>query len=76
MDLLSMLMNAKIRDVDGYSVGEVIAVHITMGKLVLTIDIESDDEDEDPDGGEDEDIPEDDACKTGFPRIVALGKKI
>ncbi len=56
MDLLSMLQNAKIRDIDGFELGTVVAVHITGGKLTLVVDPEIDDE-IDPDGGEEEDIP-------------------
>lgn len=55
MDLLSMLMNAKIRDMDGDEIGDVIGIHIGGGKLVVTVDdeIELDEEDgDDPDGGE------------------------
>jgi len=74
MDLLSMLMNAKVRDVSGYEVGEVIAIHLAMGKLCVTVDIELDNED--PDDGEKEEIPEDDASKMEFPNIVAMGKKV
>lgn len=75
MDLLSMLMNAKVRAMDGDEVGEVIGVHLAMGKLSITIDIELDDI-EDPDDGAKEDIPDDDASKQEFPKIVAMGKKI
>lgn len=57
MDLLSMLQNAKIRDIDGFEIGIVVAVHITGGKLTLVVDPELDDE-IDPDGGEEEDAPE------------------
>lgn len=59
MDLLSMLMNAKVKDVQGEDVGEVFGVHIAGGRLVVTVDVEVEYE-EDPDGGEEEDIPEDD----------------
>jgi len=59
MDLLSMLMNAKIRDMDGDEIGDVIGIHIGGGKLILTVDDEIEFEDEDdPDGGEE--IDEDD----------------
>lgn len=73
MDMLSMLMNARVMNLDGDEVGEVIGVHFAMGKMSITTDIESS-EDEDPDG-EKEDIPEDDASKMEFPKIVAMGKK-
>lgn len=75
MDMLSMLMNARIRDVDGDEIGEVIGIHIAMGKMFISVDMELDDEDgEDPDGGEEEDIPEGDASKLEFPKIVAMKK--
>lgn len=56
MDLLSMLQNAKIRDIDGFEIGIVVAVHITGGKLTLVVDPELDEID--PDGGDEEDVPE------------------
>ncbi len=78
MDVLSMLMNAKAKTVDGSDLGEVIGIHFALGRMVVTIDLELDDE-EDPDDGEKEDIPEDDASKIEFPKIVAMrrtaGKK-
>ena len=74
MDLLSMLMNAKVRTVDGSDLGEVIGVHFALGRMTITIDLEL--EDEDPDDGEKEDIPEDDASKMEFPRLAAMGKKV
>lgn len=57
MDLLSMLQNAKIKDIDGFEIGIVVAVHISGGKLTLVVDPELDDE-IDPDGGDEEDVPE------------------
>lgn len=75
MDLLSMLMNAKVRDMDGDEFGEVIGVHLAGGKLSITIDVELDEEDADPDDGAKDDIPEDDASKLEFPRLAAMGKK-
>ncbi len=72
MDLLSMLMNAKARTVDGSDLGEVIGVHFALGRMAITIDLGL--EDEDPDDGEKEDIPEDDASKIEFPRIVAMSR--
>jgi len=68
MDMLSMLMNAKIKDVDGNEVGDVFGVHITGGKMFVTVDIDTDDEEEDPDGGERKDPPE--IEEGGFPKIV------
>lgn len=73
MDLLSMLMNATVKDVDGIEVGDVGGVHIVGGKLWITIDLELGDEG-DPDDGTKEDIPEDDASKQEFPNIVVMGK--
>lgn len=75
MDLLSMLMNAKVRDMDGDEIGDVIGVHIAGGKLSVTIDIEGI-EVEDPDDGAKDNIPEDDASKTEFPKLVAMGKAV
>lgn len=72
MDVLSMLMNARITDTDGAEIGEVIGVHIAMGKMWVSIDMELDEEDGDPDDdGEKEDIPEDDASKQKFPKLAA-----
>jgi hypothetical protein len=83
MDLLSMLMNAKIRNMDGDEIGDVIGIHIGGGKLVVTVDdeIELDEEDgDDPDGGEEiEDEDElDNTEEVPKPvplRAVAGGKK-
>lgn len=59
MDTLSMLANAKITDLDGDDIGEVIAVHYVNGKLYLSVDtMLNDEEEDDPDGGEE--IDEDD----------------
>ena len=58
MDLLSMLMNAKIRNMDGDEIGDVIGIHIGGGKLIVTVDMELGDgeyEEDDPDGGEEVD---------------------
>ena len=75
MDLLSMLMNAKIRDMDGDEVAEVVGVHLVQGKLSITIDMELEDEGEDPDDGAKDDIPENDASKMEFPKLAAASKK-
>lgn len=71
-----MLMNAKIRDMDGDEIGEVIEVQICGGKLEIMMDLITleDDEDEDPDDGAKDDIPEDDASKIDFKNIVAMKK--
>ncbi len=57
MDMLSMLMNAKIRNMDGDEIGDVIGVHIAGGKMVISVDdeIEIEVEEDDPDGGEEVD---------------------
>ena len=74
MDMLSMLMNSRIMNLNGDEIGEVIGVHLAMGKMSITTDIESS-EDESPDDGDKEDIPDDDASKMEFPKIIAMGKK-
>jgi len=51
MDLLNMLMTAKVRDTDGQEVGDVLAVSIMAGHLVITVMTE-DEEEGDDDGGE------------------------
>lgn len=58
MDLLSMVLNARLLDMEGNEVGEVIGIHIAMGKLFLSVDLELADEDHGggPDGGEE--VPE------------------
>lgn len=76
MDLLSMLMNAKVCDMDGDVFGEVVNINLSGGKLEIMIDVELADEDEDPDDGAKDDIPEDDASKMEFPKLAALGKKL
>jgi len=60
MDLLSMLMNAKIRDMDGDEIGDVIGIHIGGGKLIVTVDDEFilEEDEDDPDGGEEIDEDE------------------
>jgi len=62
MDIMSLLMNAKILDEDGDEVGEVVGFTIRGGKMLLSTDIDLDllyDED-DPDGGEEIDTDDDD----------------
>ncbi len=78
MDLLSMLMNAKIRDMDGDEIGEVIEVQICGGKLEIMMDLISVDleDEEDPDDGAKDDIPENDASKQEFPKLAAMGKRV
>ena len=58
MDLLSMLMSARVCDVDGDVFGEVVNINISGGKLEIMVDVELDDgeyEEDDPDGGEEVD---------------------
>lgn len=60
-----MLMNAKIKNMDGDEIGEVLGVHIAMGKLCITVDMELDEEEEDdPDGGEEVDGDEEELDNT------------
>ena len=58
MDILSMLQNAKVRDMDGDEIAEVFGVSIIGGKMMITIDIigELEYEEDDPDGGEEIDV--------------------
>lgn len=74
MDLLSLLMNARVCDLDGALIAEVVEVNITAGKMELMIDVEADDDedDEDPDDGSKEDIPEDDASKAEPTKLRAV----
>lgn len=76
MDLLSMLMSARVCDVDGDVFGEVVNINISGGKLEIMIDVELDrDEEDDPDDGAKDDIPEDDASNVVQQlRAVAGGK--
>lgn len=62
MDIMSMLQNAKVRDMDGDEIAEVFGVSIIGGKMMITIDIigELDYDEDDPDGGEE--IDEDDGA--------------
>ena len=53
MDMMSMLMNAVVTDMDGDKIGDVIALHVVAGKLMLTIFTDFGDyETDDPDDGE------------------------
>ncbi len=78
MDIMSMLMNARIIDEDGDEVGEVVGVTINGGKMILATDIIGDLDieftEDDPDGGEEideEDDTEDDEEKK-TPTLVKL----
>ncbi len=79
MDVLTLLSQAKVKDGDGVELGDVTGIHFVDGKMEVTINFslfDDDDEEDDPDDPEKEDIPEDDASKTQFPRIVsAKGKR-
>jgi len=86
MDTMSMLQNARVRDMDGDEIGEVFGVSIIGGKMMITIDIiaiEMDDEDgDDPDGGEEIDVddeeeldPKKETGNTVPLRAVAGGKR-
>lgn len=77
MDLLSLLMSARVVDVDGDVFGEVVNINISGNKLEIMIDVElDDDEEDDPDDGAKDDIPEDDASNSKVQqlRAVAGGK--
>ena len=53
MDSLSLLMNARIRDINDDEIGEVIGLHLVMGKLYIVVDMgQADEGEDDPDGGE------------------------
>ena len=51
MDLLNMLMTAKVQDTDGQEMGDVLAIQIMAGHLVITV-LTNDEEEGDDDGGE------------------------
>ncbi len=74
MDLLSLLIQARVCDIDGALIGEVLEINITAGKLEIMIDAEADDDEdeEDPDDGSKEEIPEDDASKAATPKLRAV----
>jgi hypothetical protein len=76
MDILALLSQAKINDMDGVELGDVMGIHFVAGKMIITVNMNWNDESEDPDGGEKEDIPEDDVSKMEFPKIVAMGQKV
>ena len=60
MDIMSMLASAQVTDMDGNELGDVVAIHIVGGKLLLTIDFDIEDfEVDDPDGGQEVDDDED-----------------
>jgi len=51
MDLLNMLQTAKVQDSDGGTIGDVLAIQIMAGHLVITV-ITEEEEEGDDDGGE------------------------
>ena len=57
MDVLTMLQNARIKDMDGNDMGDVIGVCIFAGRMVVTSNAELIDSD-DGDGGSKEEVPE------------------
>lgn len=63
MDLLNMLMTAKVLDTDGDEIGDVLAIRIIAGHLVITVMTE-DEEEEGDDGGGSEITPEEKAGLT------------
>ena len=76
MDVLTLLSQAQVNDMEGVELGDVMGIHFVAGRMVLSVNMTIfDDEEDDPDDGEKEDIPEDDASKIQFPKIVAMGKK-
>ena len=62
MDMLSMLMNARVLDEDGDEIGEVVGFTILGGKMMLSTDIDFDHlyDEEGPDGDGGEEIDEND----------------
>lgn len=52
MELLNMLMTAKVLDTDGDEVGDVLAIRIMAGHLVITIMTGDEEEGDDDDGEE------------------------
>lgn len=83
MDTLSLVSNARVKDLDGDDIGEVVGIHYVNGKLYITIDTEIDfDGEGDPDGGEEVDAdakPEldttEEVSKPTLLRSVAGGKQ-
>ncbi len=78
MDIMSMLMNARIIDEDGDEIGEVVGCTINGAKMILATDIAIDMDieftEDDPDGGEevDEDDIKDEEGEKKQPAIVKL----
>lgn len=62
MDIMSMLMNARVMDEDGDEIGEVVGISIIGGKMMLStnvdFELDFDYDEDDPDGGEE--VDEDD----------------
>jgi hypothetical protein len=75
MDIFAMLQNALIVDVDTDDcVGQAIGFNVVNGRMRI-FTVMADEDSEGSDDGAKEDIPEDDASKLEFPKIVAMGKK-
>ena len=70
MDLLSMLQTAKVQDTDGDPLGDVLAIQIMGGNLVITIMTEE--EEEGDDGGGEEISPEE---KVGLTLVQPIKKE-
>jgi len=71
MDLLSMLQTARVQDTDGDELGDVLAIQIMGGQLVITVMTE-DEEEEGDDGGGEEITPEE---KVGLKLVQPLKKE-
>ncbi len=71
MDMMTMIMNAKITDMGGEEVGDVVSIHIVGCKMFITANMGYDIE-EDGDDGEKDDIPEDDASKASLAEVISL----
>ena len=57
MAYLDLILNAKIVDVDGYNVGEVLGFQVTANRMSIKIVVNDGYDFEDDDGGSKEDIP-------------------
>lgn len=70
MDLLGMLQTAKVLDTDGDLIGDILAIQIMGGQLVITVMTEE--EEEGDDGGGEEITPEE---KVGLKLVQPLKKE-
>lgn len=73
MDWMSMLMNARIRDIGGGVLGDVLGVHIVAGKMSITVDNDVEDEEGPEDPDEEELDPTEEIPKPTPLRAVAGG---